>query len=165
MGEGWHNFDSRQGKCCSYMTAGIAPHLFMEGLSGVGADLNRREVHLRVAHPLLHYPASAPPETPSKPGYCEQGQSMDPFGRFFEVMLRDMLGTIPGGEEFLTGLLGIAGRDSAAALPPFPSGGVHVAWSARTGRLCSKFDTRDALKVWSSALQSAAICLSPESRC
>ena len=60
-----------------------------------------------------------------------QGPGIDPFGRFFDVMLRDMLGTIPGGEEFFTGLLGMAGFGDAAASPPFLSGGVRVTWSAR----------------------------------
>ncbi len=51
-----------------------------------------------------------------------QGPSADPFGTFFDVILRDMLGTIPGGEEFLASVLGMAGRGSAAGFLSIQSG-------------------------------------------
>ena len=48
---------------------------------------------------------------------------MDPFGAFFDVILRDMLGTIPGGEEFLASVLGMAGRaGGSAGFPSIESG-------------------------------------------
>ena len=50
-----------------------------------------------------------------------QGPGMDPFGAFFDVILRDMLGTIPGGEEFLASVLGMAGR-GGAGFPSIESG-------------------------------------------
>ena len=54
---------------------------------------------------------------------------MDPFGAFFDVMLRDMLGTIPGGEEFLASVLGMAGR-SGTGFPSFEPGDLCAASSA-----------------------------------
>ena len=47
---------------------------------------------------------------------------MDPFGAFFDVILRDMLGNIPGGEEFLASVLGMAGRNGGAGFPSIESG-------------------------------------------
>ena len=58
---------------------------------------------------------------------------MDPFGAFFDVMLRDMLGTIPGGEEFLASLLGMAGR-SGAVFPGLESGTLLRACACRRSR-------------------------------
>ena len=48
-------------------------------------------------------------------------------------MLRDMLGTIPGGEEFFTGLLGMAGAGDAVGRPPFLSGDVRAGLPAANG--------------------------------
>jgi hypothetical protein len=55
-------------------------------------------------------------------------------------MLRDMLGTIPGGEEFFTGLLGMGGPGDAAGRPPFLSGGVRAARSACKGEYAAYED-------------------------